>query len=109
MREQLRWEHAAESASPQADPTSVMHERLTAKPLLHATFIAPVRANAVDEANSVNVGATLLWKLSGTPCTVAEFSLYTLVALGSISEPDSSSSYPVLLVRLDAPQLRLLE
>lgn len=82
MREQLRWEHAAESASPQADPTSVMHERLTAKPLLHATFIAPVRANAVDEANSVNVGATLLWKLSGTPCTVAEFSLYTLVAHG---------------------------
>jgi hypothetical protein len=32
--------HAAGSASPQADPTSVMHERLTAKPLLHATFIA---------------------------------------------------------------------
>ena len=49
--------HAAESASPQADSTSVMHERLTAKPLLHATLLAPVRANAVDGANSANLGA----------------------------------------------------
>jgi hypothetical protein len=52
-----------------------------------------VRANAVGEANSANVGATLLWTLSGTPCTLAEFSLYTFVALVFIPEPDSSSSH----------------